>query len=111
MAELDKVIKGFEQCWEKEPNTRNCDDCPYKKYRGEKRGKSCADRMHLDALELLKTQEIKPYIDIDEAKCPDCKVRLTRQELIGDDVLFEDFFDYCPRCGKKVRWNEGIDSL
>lgn len=57
MAELDKVIKGFEQCWEKEPNTRNCDDCPYKKYRGEKRGKSCADRMHLDALELLKEQE------------------------------------------------------
>ena len=54
MVELKKVIKGFEQCWEKEPNTRNCDDCPYKKYRGEKRGKSCADRMHLDALKLLK---------------------------------------------------------
>ena len=58
-----------------------------------------------DALALLKEQEgIVPYIDIDEAKCPVCKVKLTRQELIGDDVLFEDFFDYCPHCGKPVLW-------
>lgn len=58
-----------------------------------------------DALALLKEQEgVIPYIDIDEAKCPVCKVKLTRQELIGDDVLFEDFFDYCPHCGKPVLW-------
>ena len=56
---------------------------------------------------LLKEQEaVVPYIDIDEAKCPVCKVKLTRQELIGDDVLFEDFYDYCPHCGRKVKWNE-----
>ena len=54
MADLEKVIKGFEQCWEKEPNTRNCNECPYKKYLHKSRGESCADRMHLDALELLK---------------------------------------------------------
>lgn len=54
---------------------------------------------------LLKEQEaIVPYIDIDEAKCPICKVKLTRQELLGDDVLFEDFFDYCPHCGRSVKW-------
>ena len=54
---------------------------------------------------LLKEQEaVKPYIDIDEAKCPNCKVKLTRQELLGEDVLFEDFFDYCPHCGRKVKW-------
>ena len=47
---------------------------------------------------------IIPYIDIDEAKCPVCKVKLTRQELLGEDVLFEDFFDYCPHCGKPVLW-------
>lgn len=58
-----------------------------------------------DILVLLKEQEgIVPYIDIDEAKCPVCKVKLTRQELLGDDVLFEDFFDYCPHCGKPVLW-------
>lgn len=58
-----------------------------------------------EALALLKWQEeIVPYIDIDEAKCPICKVKLTRQELLGDDVLFEDFFDYCPHCGRLVKW-------
>ena len=57
------------------------------------------------AEELLKEREpVKPYVDIDEAKCPDCKVRLTRQEMIGDDMLYEDFFDYCPRCGRPVKW-------
>lgn len=58
-----------------------------------------------DALAMLKErEEVVPYIDIDEAKCPICKVKLTRQELLGDDVLFEDFFDYCSRCGRKVKW-------
>ena len=58
-----------------------------------------------EAITLLKQGDvITPYIDIDEAKCPDCKVKLTRQELLGDDVLFEDFFDYCPHCGRKVKW-------
>ena len=53
----------------------------------------------------IKEQDgIIPYIDIDEAECPDCKVKLTRQELIGDNVLYEDFFDFCPRCGKPVLW-------
>ena len=53
----------------------------------------------------LKEQEaVTPYIDIDEAKCPNCKVKLTRQELIGDNVLYEDFFDYCPHCGRSVKW-------
>lgn len=58
------------------------------------------------AIELLKEQEaVTPYIDIDEAKCPICKVKLTRQELLGDNVLYEDFFDYCPHCGRKVKWD------
>ena len=62
-----------------------------------------------DALSEEKTymddrEEIVPWIDIDEAKCPICKVKLTRQELLGKDVLFEDFYDYCPRCGRKVKW-------
>lgn len=59
----------------------------------------------LAALEALKEQEyVVPYVDIDEAKCPVCKVKLTRQELIGEDVLFEDFYDFCPHCGKVVKW-------
>lgn len=56
--------------------------------------------------ELLKQPEpVKPYVDIDEYKCPTCNVKLTRQELLGDNVLFEDFFDFCPKCGKPVKWD------
>lgn len=65
MVSIEKVVKGFEQCWEKEPNTRNCNECPYLEYRNQGRGKSCADRMHLDALELMKEQkERKDWISV-----------------------------------------------
>ena len=59
-----------------------------------------------DALALMKEQEaVEPYIDGDEAKCPICKwVRLTRQELVGDSLLEDHFFNFCPHCGRRVKW-------
>ena len=95
MADMGKVLNGLERC--SKHDGVECPKCPY--FNGE-----CTDDLMADALELLKEQEIVPYIDIDEAKCPDCKVKLTRQELLGEDVLFEDFYDYCPHCGRKVKW-------
>ena len=93
----EKVIKDIEECLSAScRGYRPRLSCPYNDEEW--------DIMH-DALALLKEREaVKPYIDIDEAKCPICKVKLTRQELLGDDVLFEDFFDYCPHCGRKVKW-------
>ncbi|MBR2854471.1 MAG: hypothetical protein IKE81_09125 [Clostridia bacterium] len=94
----EKVIKGIESC-EPSISKRVCKNCPYREEM------NCDYVLWNEALVLLKEQEtVKPYIDIDEAKCPDCKVKLTRQELLGEDVLFEDFYDYCPRCGRKVKW-------
>lgn len=56
-------------------------------------------------IDLLKDRgEVTPFIDVDEAKCPDCMVKLTRQKLIEGDVLLENFFNYCPKCGKRVIW-------
>ena len=56
-------------------------------------------------IDLLNVRgEVTPYIDIDEAKCPNCMAKLTRQECIGVDVLMEDFFNYCPKCGRRVKW-------
>ena len=100
MVSIEKVIKGFEQCWEKEPNTRNCNECPYLEYRDQGHGKSCADRMHLDALELLKGQEpVKPirmhhseHKQTDNYRCGKC----------GDDIYFEQRF--CECCGQAVKW-------
>ena len=101
MPERDKVIKGLEHC-----RKTSCESCPYNATDVKNSNPTCLiNEMLSDALALLKRQEgIVPYIDIDEAKCPVCKVKLTRQELIGDDVLFEDFFDYCPHCGKPILW-------
>jgi hypothetical protein len=100
VPDREKVIRGLETC-----RTRvHCKECPYA-YDKRADESYCEAVLHNDALALLKEQEaVKPYIDIDEAKCPICKVKLTRQELLGEDVLFEDFFDYCPRCGRKVKW-------
>ena len=98
MPDMEKVIVGIEHC-----DRLGCSMCPYKP--GGYTPMDCRIQLMRDALALLKEQEaVKPYIDIDEAKCPICKVKLTRQELLGDDVLYEDFFDYCPHCGRKVKW-------
>ena len=98
MLDREKVIVGIEHC-----DRLGCSMCPYKP--GGYTPMDCRIQLMRDALALLKEQEaVKPYIDIDEAKCPICKVKLTRQELLGDDVLYEDFFDYCPHCGRKVKW-------
>ena len=101
MPDREKIIKGLECC----TKGNVCfSDCPYFKEVPIADGK-CITILQADALALLKEQEaVTPYIDIDEAKCPICKVKLTRQELIGDNVLFEDFFDYCPHCGRSVKW-------
>ena len=94
---IDKIISAWEHCVGDEGD---CDDCPYNNdFNG------CMLILKKDTIDLLKEQEIVPYVDIDEAKCPDCKVKLTRQELLGEDVLFEGFYDFCPHCGKRVKWN------
>lgn len=60
-----------------------------------------------DAIALLKTQEpVSPIVDVDEWKCGYCGHKLEHQELLGDNVLFHEQYDFCPRCGKKVKWDD-----
>ena len=50
-----------------------------------------------DALALLKEQEpIKPVVDIDTWKCGNCGHALEHQQLLGDNVLFHEQYNYCP---------------
>jgi predicted nucleic acid-binding Zn-ribbon protein len=118
MVDIEKVIKGIQEC---DLNGGLIGNCPYKgilfllKEQEERLRKLQKDKDKL-CLEIsewkhkfhdrqIKEQDgIIPYIDIDEAKCPVCKTKLTRQELLGENVLYEDFFDYCPHCGKPVLW-------
>jgi len=58
-----------------------------------------------DALALLKAQEpVKPVVDIDTWKCGNCGHVLEHQQLLGDNVLFHEQYNYCPECGRKVKW-------
>lgn len=54
--------------------------------------------------ELLKVQEpVEPKVDIDTYICGNCGHKLEHQELLGDNILFHEQYEYCPNCGKRVR--------
>ncbi|MCR5826371.1 MAG: hypothetical protein K6G54_07380 [Oscillospiraceae bacterium] len=58
-----------------------------------------------DAIALLKAQEpVEPIVDIDTWKCGNCGHTLEHQELLGDNVLFHEQYNYCPDCGRAVKW-------
>lgn len=58
-----------------------------------------------DALALLKAREpVKPVVDIDTWKCGNCGHALEHQKLLGDNVLFHEQYNYCPECGRAVKW-------
>lgn len=61
--------------------------------------------MYTEAIELLKAQEpVEPVMDIDTWKCWNCGHTLEHQELLGDNVLFHEQYNYCPECGRPVKW-------
>lgn len=56
------------------------------------------------AIEALKAQEpVEPNLDVDEWRCGNCGHKLEHQELLGDNVLFHEQYNYCPNCGKAVK--------
>lgn len=58
----------------------------------------------------LPTEEqreaVKPVVDIDTWKCGNCGHTLEHQELLGDNVLFHEQYNYCPECRRAVKWDE-----
>lgn len=95
---LKKVINGLECC--KIPFTKCYNGgCPYFENDG------CKARLKDDALTLLKAREpMEPVMDIDTWKCGNCGHTLEHQELLGDNILFHEQYNYCPECGRKVKW-------
>ena len=99
MPDLEKVIKGlgesaayFRESFNAMDGTLACET-----FRG------WAEVME-QAIALLKAQEpIKPIVDIDTWKCGNCGHTLEHQELLGDNVLFHEQYNYCPECGRKVK--------
>ena len=102
MTDREKVIKGLECCnsLHNDSIVKCATDCPYWEFDAKCRGFV----MH-DALALLKAQEpVEPVLDIDTWKCGNCGHTLEHQELLGDNVLFHEQYNYCPVCGRPVKW-------
>ena len=101
MINRKNVIKGLQI--ERECVSRDCDrDC----------GKCdlVQDRDWLlsvydDAITLLKEQEpVESMLDVDEWRCGNCSHKLEHQVMLGDNALFHEQYNYCPDCGRKVKW-------
>ena len=57
-------------------------------------------------LKLLKEQEpVEPLVDVDTYVCPNCGHRLEHQGMLGDNVIFDEWYNFCPACGQAVKWN------
>lgn len=101
MTELDRVIYDIERCTCHVPDA--CRDCS--KFRGVYTP-DCMEQLLTDALKLLKEQEpVEPSIDVDTYVCPNCGHRLEHQGMLGDNVIFDERYNFCPACGKAVKWN------
>ena len=104
MINREKVIKGLD-C---HVNQLTCHECPY--VDATHPGWGChLEELIADALALLKKQEpIKPTLSVDTWVCSKCGHTLESQELIDDEenpqVLIHEQYEYCPNCGKKVKW-------
>lgn len=100
MSNREKVIKGLECCI-----AGNCDECEYEKDGCLDNLTTFKSKLKRDVLALLKAQEpVKPVVDIDTWKCGNCGHTLEHQELLGDNVLFHEQYNYCPECGRAVKW-------
>ena len=110
MNDREKVIKGLECCQDLHTAgpgyAQGCALCPFGETPSDGAGGyACFRAMVKDALVLLKAQEpVKPVMDIDTWKCGNCGHTLENQELLGDNVLFHEQYNYCPECGRAVKW-------
>ena len=104
MTDAQRILKGLECCGSKEHCHFGEDGCPFF---FPENPDDCTSRLARAALALLNKQEaIEPHLDVDEWKCGKCGHDLEHQEMLGDNVLFHELYNYCPNCGKAVKWND-----
>lgn len=58
-----------------------------------------------DAIDMLKEQEaVEPILEQDSMVCGVCGHEVIWQKMIGDGIWVDEELDYCPHCGKSVKW-------
>lgn len=97
----EKVLQALEHC-DLCSDMPNCPGCAYLSE------PNCMEHLKLDIIALLKAQEaqdaVKPIMDIDTWVCGKCGTRVERQSMAGPNVLIAEQLDFCPNCGRKVKW-------
>ena len=125
MIDREKVIKGLECC--AKDNCSINDTCPY----GKEDASYCLERLSADALAMLKEQAeeiqevrrensrilnqfyewakennaVRPVLEQDSMVCGNCGHEVIWQRLLGDNVWADEQLDYCPKCGRAVKWD------
>ena len=109
MTKLEKVVKGLECCIKRDPeDDLRCDACPYPA------GSACANRLKIDALELLKAK----YKPRESRKMLPCKCGCKRREHWYGSSYDNSEGLKCIKCGFEVwgknatdvirKWNEAV---
>ena len=101
MDRLEKVITGF-TCLLSCTTPNDCSECGYE----------CKTAIHVktpvnmifDAIDLLKSQEpVVPILDeTGMFRCANCKKQPVGYKNWVGEVFRHNL--YCPKCGKKVKW-------
>ena len=99
MPDMEKVLNGLE-CHV----LLECHNCPY--VDAFHPGWGChLEELIADAFNLLREQEpVEPKVEIDTWVCGNCGTPLERQSMVGENAVLSEQFDYCPSCGKPVKW-------
>lgn len=96
---MEKAVKGLECCITMPDIYPHCEECPYADEEG-----MCVDmdELHRDALALLKAQEPVEYV----VHCKNADFSNGTEFACGEcgGSLLHKKVNYCPWCGKKVKW-------
>jgi len=58
-------------------------------------------------IDLLKEQEaVEPILEQDSMVCGVCGHEVIWQKMLGDGIWVDEKLDYCPHCGRLVKWND-----
>lgn len=112
MFDREKVLSGLECC--ADPDTE-CGDCPY--FNHTYFYPDCKETLIRSAVELLKADQtylkaqepVKPVPAIDDADdwwCGNCYQSVVGEEELDASGFVSVKFNFCPNCGKAVKWND-----
>lgn len=108
MLDSEKIIKGLTECVAAGLEKACPADCPYflKCFPDVGLATPFVSLM-TDALSMLKEQEaVKPILEQDSMVCGVCGHEVIWQKMLGDGIWADEELDYCPHCGRKVKWDE-----